>query len=97
LGKNILSLLKRNDQCGDLRKMNQVTNAGTSDSDWKSLYKVGAVAALIAGVIFRRNLGVEIALFSAQKEPDTIIDWFTLLHTRVLSASVRDRVGTGVL
>ena len=69
-------------------KMNQVTNAQTSDSDWKSLYRVGGVAALIAGVIFRRNLGPEISLLSAQKQPDTIIDWFTLLqNNRLLGLS----------
>ncbi len=56
----------------------------TSDSDWKSLYRVGGVAAMIAGVIFRRNLGPEISLFSAQKQPDTIIDWFTLLQNNRL-------------
>ncbi len=41
--------------------MDQVTDAGTADSAYKSLYKVGGVAALIAGVIFRRNLGPEIS------------------------------------
>jgi len=67
---------------------NQVTNAETADSAWKSLYRVGGVAALIAGVIFRRNLGPEISLFSAQKQPDTIIDWFTLLqNNRLLGLS----------
>jgi len=67
---------------------NQVTNTETADSDWKSLYRVGGVAALIAGVIFRRNLGAEISLFSAQKQPDTIIDWFTLLqNNRLLGLS----------
>ncbi len=65
--------------------MNQVTKAETSDSDWKSLYRVGGVAALMAGVIFRRNLGVEISLFSTQKQPDTIIGWMTLLqNNRIL-------------
>ena len=67
---------------------NQFTNADTSDSDWKSLYRVGGVAALIAGVIFRRNLGPEISLFSAQKQPNTIVDWFTLLqNSRLLGLS----------
>jgi len=42
------------------------------------------MAALIAGVIFRRNLGVEIALFSAQKPPDTVAGWFGLLQTNRL-------------
>lgn len=27
--------------------LNQITDAGTVDSSWKSLYKVGGVAALI--------------------------------------------------
>ena len=68
--------------------MNRVTNAETADSAWKSLYRVGGVAALIAGVIFRRNLGPEISLFSAQKQPGTIIDWFTLLqNNRLLGLS----------
>lgn len=65
-------------------KQNQLTNAETTDATWKGLYKIGGVAALIAGVIFRRNLGPEISLFSAQKQPDTIIDWFTLLQNNKL-------------
>jgi hypothetical protein len=65
-------------------KMNQVTNTETSDSNWKSLYRFGGAAALMAGVIFRRNLGPEISLFSAQKQPNTIIDWFTLLQNHRL-------------
>ena len=69
-------------------KMNQVTDADTSDSGWKSLYRFGGVAALMAGVIFRRNLGPEISLFSAQKQPGPIIDWFTLLqNNRLLGLS----------
>jgi len=69
-------------------KMNQVTNAETLNFDWKSLYRFGGVAALMAGVIFRRNLGPEISLFSVQKQPDTIIDWFTLLqNNRLLGLS----------
>jgi hypothetical protein len=63
-----------------MKSMNQITNSGTSDSGWKSLYRAGGVAALIAGVIFRRNLAAEISLFSAQRQPATIIDWFTLLQ-----------------
>jgi len=61
-----------------------VPDTGASDTSWKRLYQAGGAAALIAGVVFRRNLGVEIALFSAQKPPDTLIDWFTLLQTNRL-------------
>jgi hypothetical protein len=69
-------------------KLNQVTDVETYDSHWKGLYKVAGAAALIAGVIFRRNLGPEISLFSAQKQPNTIIDWFTLLqNNRLLGLS----------
>jgi len=71
-----------------MKMMNQVTNAETLGSDWKSLYRVGGVAALIAGVIFRRNLGVEISLFSQHTPPVTVSDWFTLLQgNRLLGLS----------
>jgi hypothetical protein len=72
-----------------MKKMtNQVTNAETSGSAWKGLYKVGGAAALIAGVIFRRNLGVEISLFSQHTPPVTVSDWFTLLQgNRLLGLS----------
>lgn len=49
-------------------KQNQVTDGETVDSRWGWLYKIGGSAAMIAGVIFRRNLGPEISLFSAQKQ-----------------------------
>jgi hypothetical protein len=58
-----------------------VTTAG---SEWKILYRVGGVAALIAPVSFRRNFGVEIPLFAAQKQPGTIEKWFALLQTNRL-------------
>lgn len=64
--------------------MNQVTDAETADSAWKSLYRVGGVAALVAGVIFRRNLGPEVSLFSVQKPPDAVVDWFALLQNNKL-------------
>jgi len=64
--------------------MNQVARAETPDPDWKSLYKVGGVAALIAGVLFRRNLAAEIGLFSQRKPPVTVSDWFALLQSNRL-------------
>ena len=42
--------------------MSQVTYAEATDSAWKGLYKVGGAAALIAAVLFRRNLGAEFSL-----------------------------------
>lgn len=65
--------------------LNRVVSAETTtDPGWKTLYKAGAVAALLAGVIFRRNLAVEISLLAAQKPPDNILDWFALLQNNRL-------------
>ena len=64
--------------------MNQVTTVETSNADWKSLYRVGGVAALIAGVLFRRNIAAEINLFSEYKSPITVSNWFTLLQSNRL-------------
>jgi hypothetical protein len=42
---------------------------------------VGGIAAILAGILFRRNLGVEITLLSGLKQPVNITDWFMLLQT----------------
>nr|MDO8100504.1 DUF4386 family protein [Candidatus Njordarchaeota archaeon] len=52
-------------------------NAGTS---WKNLCRVGGIAAIVAAVGFRRNLGAEASLFTAQLAPTTAAGWFTLLQ-----------------
>ncbi len=64
--------------------MNQVANFQAVDGDWKSLYKVGGVAALIAGALFRRNIAAEISLFGQPRAPVTVEDWFTLLQNNRL-------------
>jgi hypothetical protein len=56
----------------------------SSDADWQSLYKVSGVAALMAGVLFRRNIAAEISLFNADKAPGTVSDWFALLQSNRL-------------
>jgi len=56
------------------------TGIESTTSAWRGLYKVGGAAALIAGLIFRRNFGAEVSLFSSQAPPSTIGDWFSLLH-----------------
>lgn len=50
-------------------------------SQRNSLLQIGGIAALAAGILFRRNLGVEISLFRSIQHPDTVIDWFNLLQT----------------
>jgi hypothetical protein len=64
--------------------MGQVSHAETSGSDWQSLYTVGGVAALIAGILFRRNLAAEIGLISQHEPPVTVSDWFALLQSNRL-------------
>ena len=61
--------------------MHQVANGTALGSDWKSLYKVGGLAALIAGILFRRNLSAEIGLFVEPPPPVTVSSWFALLQS----------------
>lgn len=68
---------------------NQTTGTVESNShvpeSWKSLLRVGAITALIAALVFRRNLGVaEIPLFTGIAVPGTVDGWFSLLHSNAL-------------
>jgi hypothetical protein len=73
-------------------EMNQGTYAETMDSAWKGLYRAGGAAALIAAVLFRRNLGAEFSLlrmigvisFGPATVPSSAMDWFTLLQNNRL-------------
>ena len=67
-----------------MKIMNQDINSEISYADWKSLIRVGGVAALIAGILFRRNLAAEIGLFSPQKSPIIVSNWFALLQSNRL-------------
>jgi len=62
---------------------NQQQSAGvgveSAASAWRGLYRVGGAAALLAGLIFRRNIGAEVSLFSSITPPSTVVDWFTLI------------------
>lgn len=53
-------------------------HAGTVDSPWKGLYRVGSVAALITAVL----IPIQIVVFIAWPPPleGTVTDWFTLLQ-----------------
>lgn len=68
-------------------QMKKATQAGITDCDCKYLYRVGGVAALIAVLVFRRNLGSELVGFKGfgifdvpTTYPSSAIDWFTLLQ-----------------
>jgi hypothetical protein len=59
--------------------MSAITDTDTVDTACQGLYIIGGVAALIAGVIFRRNLGV--AEMFPRRAPRTVIGWFSLLQS----------------
>lgn len=71
-----------------MKMIDRVTNAKSADLAYWGLYKIGAAAALIAAVIFRRNLDAEFMLLRGfgvinvgpSASPSTIIDWFLLLQ-----------------
>lgn len=63
-----------------MERMNRSAETKVADSAWRRVYLVGGVAALIAVVIFRRNLGAEVSLLTGQMPPVTAGDWFTLLR-----------------
>ncbi|MFO7678540.1 MAG: hypothetical protein R6X34_00670 [Chloroflexota bacterium] len=48
---------------------------------WKPLYRTGAVSALLAALLFRRNIGAEVSLFTGVDAiPTTVADWYALLQ-----------------
>jgi hypothetical protein len=51
-------------------------------SAWRTLYKTGAIAALLAALLFRRNIGAEVSLFiGAAAIPHSAGDWYALLQS----------------
>jgi hypothetical protein len=56
-------------------------------SEWALLFKIGGFAALLAGVLFRRNIGAEVSLFIGEASiPTTTAHWFSLLQENPLIA-----------
>ena len=50
-------------------------------SDWKLLYVIGGIAALLAAVLFRRNIGAEVSLFTGiEAIPESALEWYELLQ-----------------
>lgn len=64
--------------------MGQAVNVDKLDSSWRRLYRIGGVAALTAGIFFRRNLAAEIGLFIKRTPPISVEEWFTLLQSNRL-------------
>jgi hypothetical protein len=50
--------------------------------EWTTLYRIGAIAALTAAILFRRNIGAEVSLFTGMEAiPTSAAEWFHLLQT----------------
>jgi hypothetical protein len=67
--------------------MDDLFSFNTSEADWKPLYKMGALAALIAVLVFQRYIAAEMSAFNGfgifdmpETMPSTALDWFTLLQ-----------------
>ena len=49
---------------------------------WKTLYRTGGIAALLAAILFRRNIGAEVSLFTGVAAiPHSVADWYALLQS----------------
>jgi hypothetical protein len=65
-----------------------IPKAVSTDASWKVVYRIGAVAAFIAVVLFRRNLSAELMIladlgvigFAPANAPVTAMGWFSLLE-----------------
>ena len=79
----------------------QAPNSKSPDPGWKNLYRAGGAAALLAGMLFRRNWAAEIELFGGGEAPATVADWYALLQVNRLLGLVRlgllDIVNYGLL
>mgnify|MGYP001546419170 CR=1 FL=1 len=51
--------------------------------EWGTLFKIGAIAAMVASLLFRRNIGAEVSLFiGTEAIPVTIQNWYAMLQER---------------
>ena len=49
---------------------------------WRPLYRTGGIAALLAAILFRRNIGAEVSLFTGVEAiPHSAADWYALLQS----------------
>jgi hypothetical protein len=73
----------------------------TDDLQWQWLYRIGGIAALLAAIIFRRNIGAELALLTGQPAFASVVNWFQLLQSNPLLGlaylNVFDLVDYGLL
>lgn len=64
-----------------MQDLNLSMHSAQGDNVWKPLYRAGALAALLAALVFRRNIGAEMTLFTGVEAiPTTAAGWFALLQ-----------------
>jgi hypothetical protein len=55
---------------------------GIENPTWKGLFRAGGIAALLAAILFRRNIGAEVSLFTgAEAIPRSAAAWYALLQS----------------
>jgi hypothetical protein len=55
---------------------------GIENPTWRGLFGAGGIAALLAAILFRRNIGAEVSLFTgAAAIPHSAADWYALLQS----------------
>lgn len=60
--------------------LKQVTNTETTDSSWKSLYKIGGIAALMAVLAFLLDIVISFGGDDFNPAALSAIDWFSLFQ-----------------
>jgi hypothetical protein len=94
-GYDVDNLIKRDFSRGvsiEMEWVNQISESRAAGSASKYLYKVGAIAALMAAVLFRRNMDAEYLLLRGVGiihtgptiAPSTVVEWFALLNQNKL-------------
>ena len=63
----------------NLNKLNQSTDAESSDFSWKSLYKVAGIAAIIVVVVGLIEIAINF-FPGGSRTSKTVIDWFALFQ-----------------
>jgi hypothetical protein len=67
--------------------MDYLSSVETKAGHWKTLYRIGAIAILIAVIFFRRYYGAELSAFNGfgifqipETEPVSAVEWFDVLQ-----------------
>ncbi|MFZ5353421.1 MAG: DUF4386 family protein [Bacillota bacterium] len=67
-----------------MSQTNDIFAGKVLDSSLRGLLKTGGIAAMAAGLLFRRNLAAEVGIFNHHYSPETVKEWFELLQSNRL-------------